>query len=53
MQVTILTKLWVGIKVCISPSVRLSIHPFIHLQPKILCAQLLLHPLMDFVHNDT
>jgi len=37
----------VGIKICTSPYV----HPYV--QPKILCAQLLLHPLMDFVHTHT
>ena len=37
------TKLWVGIKIC----------TFTYVQPEILCAQLLLHPLMDFVHTHT
>ena len=37
------TNLWMGIKICTSLYVR----------PEILCAQLLLHPLVDFVHTHT
>jgi len=36
------TKLW--------PALRLALF---HVQPEIMCAQLLLHPLMDFVHTHT
>ena len=48
------TKLWVGIKICTtlySMSIRKSVR--LYVQPKILCAQLLLHPLMDFVQTHT
>jgi len=48
------TKLWMGIKICtpyVRPSVRLSVRTYE--QPLILCAQLFLHHLMDFVHANT
>ena len=41
------TKLWVGIKICTSPYIRPSVHP------EILCVQLLLHTLIDFIHTHT
>ena len=39
----------------VCPSVHLSIRPSVHpyVQPKILSAELLLQPLMDFVHTHT
>ena len=49
------TKLWLGIRICTSlyvhPSIRTSVRPYV--QPEIVCAQLLLHPLMDCVHTHT
>ena len=47
----LLLKLWAGIKICTSPSVRLYVCPYVQLE--LMCLQLLLHSLMDFVHTHT